>query len=272
MMTKEKKKFIAPGSWFSIMYPADWYEFEDTPNTFLFYNPDNWSGNFRISAYRGEDNFGHEYLNDVMKSYPDALPLIVGDMSCAYLRKEYEEEGRDYVTHIWMGGKEDMGFECSFTVLRGMPPGDGTQIVESIEVRHKNKKYPAETIPVRLSEIYRINTAYEWVEHKVKEVLKLDFQGVEDDVENMQKVLEACTFSSTKREVWYDLGITLCVIFANEMEGVEWRTLVDGNREVPVLVQTVTGKVIDPMKLVWSKVKRGEQVNLKDAYLHILAD
>lgn len=34
-------KYIAPGSWFSLEYPSDWREFEDTEDSFLFYNPDN---------------------------------------------------------------------------------------------------------------------------------------------------------------------------------------------------------------------------------------
>ena len=43
------KKFISPGAWFSMNYPSDWNEFEDGEGSFLFYNPDVWSGNFRIS-------------------------------------------------------------------------------------------------------------------------------------------------------------------------------------------------------------------------------
>ena len=45
-------KYISPGGWFSLEYPATWSEFEDTEETFLFYNPNKWSGNFRISAYK----------------------------------------------------------------------------------------------------------------------------------------------------------------------------------------------------------------------------
>ena len=55
-------KYIAPGGWFSLEYPAGWREFEDTEESFLFYDPDKWSGNFRISAYRGADtNYGKEW-------------------------------------------------------------------------------------------------------------------------------------------------------------------------------------------------------------------
>ena len=46
------KKFIAPGSWFAFSYPDTWFEFSEEPDCFLFYNPEKWEGNFRISAYR----------------------------------------------------------------------------------------------------------------------------------------------------------------------------------------------------------------------------
>lgn len=47
-------KYISPGGWFSLEYPMGWHEFEDTEESFLFYNPDRWTGNFRISAYKDE--------------------------------------------------------------------------------------------------------------------------------------------------------------------------------------------------------------------------
>ena len=50
------KKYISPGSWFSLEYPDNWCEFEDSEDCFLFYNPDKWTGNFRISAYRGNSS------------------------------------------------------------------------------------------------------------------------------------------------------------------------------------------------------------------------
>ena len=50
------KKYISPGSWFSLEYPDNWCEFEDSEDCFLFYNPDKWTGNYRISAYRGNSS------------------------------------------------------------------------------------------------------------------------------------------------------------------------------------------------------------------------
>lgn len=74
-----------------------------------------------------------------------------------------------------------------------------------------------------------------------------------------------------EKEVWLSLGITLCVILANEVDGLEWRTLIDGNREAPVLTSVAGDTVIDPMKLVWSKVKAGEPCNLAEVYRNLLS-
>ena len=137
-------------------------------------------------------------------------------------------------------------------------------------MRCAGQKYAAELIPVRLSEIYQIDEAYEWVETSVKETLKKDFQGVEEDVEKMQAFMEKSGIGSRKREAWMSLGIVLCVILTNEVDGLEWRTLIDGNREAPVLMNVVTGRWIDPMKLTWSKVKAGETVDLPASYASLL--
>ena len=144
-------------------------------------------------------------------------------------------------------------------------------IIASLEIRRVGQKYPAEIIPVRLSEIYRINEAYEWVCTTVKEQLKKDFQGQEEDIANMQQVIDSGSIGAKKKEIWLSLGITLCVILANEVDGLEWRTLIDGNREAPVLTSVAGDTVIDPMKLVWSKVKAGEPCNLAEVYRNLLS-
>jgi hypothetical protein len=76
----------------------------------------------------------------------------------------------------------------------------------------------------------------------------------------MQQMMEESNISPKKKDAWLAFGIVLCVIFANEVDGMEWRTLVDGNREAPILLNTSTGEWIDPMKLVWSKAKEDAKV------------
>ena len=143
-------------------------------------------------------------------------------------------------------------------------------VIASLEIRKEGVKYPAELIPVRLSEIYQINEAFEWVTTTVKEQLKKDFQGMEEDLDSMQQVIDSGTIGSKKKEAWLSFGIAICVILANEVDGLEWMTLIDGNREAPVLQNLTTGEWIDPMKLVWSKVKAGESCNLAETYKSLL--
>ena len=182
----------------------------------------------------------------------------------------FQEDGVYYTTHLWITGMGDMAFECSFTVGKGASVAEAEAVIASLEVRKEGVKYPAEVIPVRLSEIYQINEAYEWVAATVKEKLKKDFQGMEEDLSSMQQIIDGGSIAPKKKEAWLSLGIVLCVILANEVDGLEWMTLIDGNREAPVLQNTATGECIDPMKLVWSKVRAGEACSLAETYKDLL--
>ncbi len=267
----ESKKFISPGAWFSMLYPTSWSEFEGGEDSFLFYNPDKWTGNFRISAYRGEtDNYGIESMRQELKENSSAITVKVGTLSCVYSNETFIESEVEYISHIWITGIDDIAFECSFTTPKGGAVTEAEDIIISLEVRKPDMKYPAEIIPVRLLEIYQINESFEWMSSTVKELLKKDFQGGESDIENMQMIVDNGTLSTKKRDVWISIGIVLCVIFANEVEGMEWRTLIDGNREDPVLFNKMTGIWIDPMKLVWSKVKVGQEVRLAETYAELV--
>lgn len=263
------KKFISPGAWFSMIYPTDWNEFEDGEDSFLFYNPNEWTGNFRISAYKGDAAYGKNAVRQELKDNVSATLVEVGNLECAYSKEMFEEAGDYYTSHLWIMGTGEMAFECSFTVRKGGSVAEAEKIITSLEVR--KEKCPAEVIPIRLFEIYQINEAYEWVTTTVKDQLKKDFQGVEEDLSNMQQVIDSGVIAPKKKEAWLSFGIALCVILANEVDGLEWMTLIDGNREAPVLQNTTTGECIDPMKLVWSKVKAGEPCNLTETYKALLS-
>lgn len=263
------KKFISPGAWFSMVYPSCWNEFEDGEGSFLFYNPDTWTGNFRISAYKEDASLsrGMRYAEDAvcqeLKENPSASLVKVGHLECAYSQEMFQEEGTYYTTHIWITGIDNVAFDCSFTVAKGESAKEAEEVIASLAIRKDGQKYPAELIPIRLSEIYQINEAYEWVVNAVKQQLKKDFQGAEEDLAKIQEIIDSGTISPKKREAWLAFGIAACVILANEVDGMEWMTLIDGNREAPVL--RYEGEVIDPMKLVWSKIKAGEKCNLVES-------
>ncbi|MDR0973661.1 MAG: DUF3805 domain-containing protein, partial [Prevotellaceae bacterium] len=155
----DQKKFISPHAWFSLQYPHDWHEFEDEADTFLFYNPDKWTGNFRISALKEENipDFGHVFVTGELKSSL-AEPRTVGNMPCAYTRTEFWEDGT-YVTHKWIIGLENMGFVCSFTTTLQGDIRVAERMISSIEVRKDGEKYPPEVIPVRVVEEFEVDEA-----------------------------------------------------------------------------------------------------------------
>ena len=270
------KKFISPQAWFSMTYPIDWNEFEDGEGTFLFFNPDVWTGNFRISAYkeeaskRGSADYGQEAVAQEFRQNDSASMVKVGPHNCAYSKEMFEDGDTYYTQHTWIIGIENMAFECSFTVPKGADVKEAEAVIASLAIRHDGQKYPAELIPIRLSEIALVDEGYEWTVNLVKSELAKDFQGVEDDLTNIQQLIDKGVIGAKKKDNWLAIGITICVILANEVEGMEWMTLIDGNREAPVLHYKETEKVIDPLRLVWSKIKAGETCNVEEAYKNAL--
>ncbi|WP_370520851.1 DUF3805 domain-containing protein [Bacteroides sp. 214] len=271
------KKFISPGAWFSLYYPINWHEFEDMEGSFLFYDPVDWTGNFRISAFKKDESFrdamryGSEAVKKELKENAAATLVTIGKHQCAYSQENFQEKEIEYTSHIWVFGQENVSFECSFTVPKGKAADKAKQIISTVEIRKDGVKYPAETIPVRIAEISLIDESYRWTTELVKATLKKDFQGAEEDLPKLQSVIDNGNINTKKRDAWNAIGITLCVIIANEIEGMEWVTLIDGNREAPVLCYK-NEQQIDPMKLVWSKVKAGEICDVVEAYKNVIAN
>ncbi|MCC8187794.1 MAG: DUF3805 domain-containing protein [Bacteroides sp.] len=269
------KKFISPGAWFSMCYPSSWVEAEDGESTFLFYDPNVWSGNFRISSYRDPKNpdnisFVENFLRQELKENPQARSMEVNGLSCAYSRDEFHENGHNFVTHVWIMGMGSLVFDCSFTVEEGMDVKVAEEIIASLQIRETGKKYPPELIPVRLSEIYQINEGYEWVAQAVKKEFRKEFQAIEEDLPKLQQIIDKGDIAPKNKEAWISLGIAICAILANEVEGFEWNTLIDGNREAPVLKYRDSELVVDPMKLVWSRVRNGLPCLVNEEYQEIL--
>ncbi len=266
------KQFIAPGGWFSMTYPESWFESEDTPDSFLFYNPNIWSGNFRVSAFQEEGNthYGKKAVNDFMREEKIAHKVQVGEHTAAYLAYPVEEDGNKYTMHIWLVDLEHLAAECTFICPQGGEIADAVEVVESLTPRYAHKKYPAELITPRVAEISVINEAYHKMSELVSEHTNKNFQGRDEDITALMEALGKGDYSHKKRDIWLAVGITLCVILAEEVEGLEWRTLIDGNREDPVLYHPGKDLTIDPMKLVWSKKKRKLDCDLKEVYQECL--
>lgn len=264
------KKYISPGSWFSLEYPDSWCEFEDSEDCFLFYNPDKWTGNFRISAYRGNSSaYANECLEDELHQVRGAKKVKVGSWDCAYSSESFQENGVWYTTHIWVTGRGEISVECSFTVAKGESPKAGEAIVASLKVRNVSDKPMKEVIPVRILEINQINENYDWAVSTVKKQLTKDFTGTAADLENLQKVIDSGRFNPKQRQAWESFGTAFGVILVNEMDGMEWVTVIDGQKESPALRFRDSKVMVNPISLIWDKAKSGQPCDLKAEFERI---
>lgn len=264
------KKYISPGSCFSLEYPDNWCEFEDSEDCFLFYNPDKWTGNFRISAYRGNSSaYANECLEDELHQVRGAKKVKVGSWDCVYSSESFQENGVWYTTHIWVTGRGEISVECSFTVAKGEIPKAGEAIVASLKVRNVSDKPVKEVIPVRILEINQINENYDWAVSTVKKQLTKDFTGTAADLENLQKVIDSGRFNPKQRQAWKSFGTAFGVILVNEMDGMEWVTVIDGQKESPALRFRDSKVMVNPISLIWDKAKSGQPCDLKAEFERI---
>ena len=259
-------KFISPGGWFSLECPAAWSEFEDTEESFLFYNPNKWGGNFRISAYKdAAKDYGRQCIAYELKNNPTSCAVKVGEWDCAYSAETFQEEGAWYTTHIWVTGKGDISFECSFTVAKGGERTPAEGIIRSLKVR--TGKDGQEIIPIRVLEIGEVNAAFEWVSTTVKKTLTKDFTSQEEDIEKLQKLVDGGKIQANQRTAWENLGLAFGTILENEMDGMTWVTVVDGRKEYAAL--QFADLLINPATLVWNKIKAKQPCDLNAEFARI---
>ena len=259
-------KFISPGGWFSLECPAAWSEFEDTEESFLFYNPNKWGGNFRISAYKdAAKDYGRQCIAYELKNNPTSCAVKVGEWDCAYSAETFQEEGAWYTTHIWVTGKGDISFECSFTVAKGGERTPAEGIIRSLKVR--TGKEGQEIIPIRVLEIGEVNAAFEWVSTTVKKTLTKDFTSHQEDIEKLQKLVDGGKIQANQRTAWENLGLAFGTILENEMDGMTWVTVVDGSKEYAAL--QFADLLINPATLVWNKIKAKQPCDLNAEFARI---
>lgn len=256
------KTFISPESWFLIEYPDTWFEFEDEPDAFLFYNPDEWNGNFRISAYRGETGaFGRQCLADEL-TRQGARRVRVGSWDAVLTTERFSEDGEKFLSVCWTIDVAQTCVECSFTTLDGASIEPAERVLASLQVNPVGKYFPHRIIDVRLMEISAIEDATTKMEALAKKVLKARFGDLQQGLDVLQKLSASSELRRMGREGSVLLGMTLCALVAENVEGFEWRTLVDGRNEQPVLV-SAGGDVTNPFTLF--NLAKGE-VNVQSVF------
>lgn len=267
------KKFISPYGWFSIEYPDSWFEFEDEEGSFLFYNPNKWTGNLRVSAFKDESrNYAKQMLQEELHNYKEAQMKKVGPWDAVLTAEGFTEEGRDYSSYIYLLGQGNTVLEFSFTASKGVAPKEAEAVISSLVIRDEHKRYPKEIIPVRVWEIHQVDEAFDWVTKTVKKAQKKDFTGVYADIDRLQQLIDSGVYPPGQRETWEAVGIAFGVILTNEMDGMEWVTVVDGKKEYPALQFQGTRFYMEPMRSLSERIKNDGTCNLKELFDAIKAE
>ena len=155
------KKFISPGSWFAFAYPEEWFEFSEEADCFLFYNPEKWDGNFRISAYRDASSaFGDSMMRQALKAAGAKLQKV-GRWETIYSSESFTEQLVEYVTHRWTIGCGQTCVECSFTEeVGGEALGMVNALIASLEILQPRESFHNQYIHVRVAEVDLIESCY----------------------------------------------------------------------------------------------------------------
>lgn len=260
-------KFISPQSWFSIELPDGWHEFEDAADSFLFYHPERWQGNFRISASSDRSaDYVAQALKEELKAVPDSRLVKIGEWECVFSSKAFQEAGTEYITYYWLTGKDKMLIDASYTITADKDATIGEDVVRSLRLRHLPQEEWHEWIEVRLAEIFTINEGYEWAVKEVKKRLSKPFSSSVEDIARLQQLIDHPQFKWNNMEATSAIGIALGAIMVEEMDGLQWMTVIDGKAEYPALRFADSDITFSPMTFLAEERKAGKTVSLQTAF------
>ena len=266
------KKFISPGSWFAFAYPEEWFEFSEEADCFLFYNPEKWNGNFRISAYRdASSSFGDSMMRQALKTSGARLSKV-GRWETIYSTESFTEQLVEYTTHRWTIGCGQTCVECSFTEEgRGESLGTANAIIASLEILQPRDTFHNQYIPVRVSEVDLIESCYATIEELGMKLFKERFRDFDYNVRLLQKVAQRPELTKQLGDdAGAVMGIVLCALLTESVEGLEWNTYVNGKVEAPVLMYG-TACVARPMLLFGKQGSLLSEVEMTDVVDEIRA-
>ena len=260
------KKFISPGSWFAFTYPNEWFEFSEEPDCFLFYNPEKWDGNFRISAYRdASSSFGDTMMHQALKA-PKAKLVKVGRWEAIYSAESFTEQLVEYITHRWTIGCGQTCVECSFTeeVQSGGALGMVNALIASLEILQPRDTFHNQYIPVRVSEVELIESCYATIEDLGMKLFKERYRDFDYNVRLLQKLAQRPELTKQLgTDAGAVMGVVLCILLTESIEGLEWNTYINGKVEAPVLMYGDTC-VARPMLLFGKQGELLAEVEIKD--------
>ena len=260
------KKFISPGSWFAFAYPEEWFEFSEEADCFLFYNPEKWDGNFRISAYRdASSSFGDSMMRQALKASGAKLSKV-GHWETIYSAESFTEQLVEYVTHRWTIGCGQTCVECSFTeeAQSGKAFGMVNALIASLEILQPRDTFHNQYIPVRVSEVDLIESCYATIEELGMKIFKERFRDFDYNVRLLQKLSQRAELTEQLgTDAGAVMGVVLCALLTESVDGLEWNTYVNGKVEAPVLMYGTTC-VARPMLLFGKQGELLAEVSMTD--------
>lgn len=258
------KKFISPGSWFAFTYPIEWFEFSEEVDCFLFYNPEKWDGNFRISAYRdASSSFGDTMMRQALKASGTKLTKV-GRWETVYNAESFTEQLVEYVTHRWTIGCGQTCVECSFTAPKGEHLGTVNAIISSLEVLQPRETFHNQYIPIRVSEVDLIESCYATIEELGMKLFKERFRDFDYNARLLQKIIQRPELTNQLgADAGAVVGVVLCALLTESIDGLEWNTFINGKVEAPVLMYGTTC-VARPMLLFGKQGSLLAEVEIAD--------
>ena len=205
-------------------------------------------------------------MRDALKA-PAAKLVKVGRWETVYSAEPFTEQLVEYMTHHWVIGCGQTCVECSFTEAspnEGCPTpllGRGEDLVASLEILQPRDTFHNQYIPVRVSEVELIESCYATIEELGMKLFKERFRDFDYNVRLLQKIASRPELTKQLRsDAGAVMGITLCALLTESIEGLEWNTFVNGKVEAPVLMYGTTC-VARPMLLFG---KQGEALAKAD--------
>ena len=130
----------------------------------------------------------------------------------------------------------------------------------SLEGRPFHNQY----IPVRVSEVDLIESCYATVEELGMKLFKERFRDFDYNVRLLQKIIQRPELTKQLgADAGAVMGVVLCALLTESIDGLEWNTFVNGKVEAPVLMYGTTC-VARPMLLFGKQGSLLKEVEITD--------
>jgi hypothetical protein len=114
-------------------------------------------------------------------------------------------------------------------------------LIASLEIMQPRETFHNQYIPVRVSEVDLIESCYATIEDLGMKLFKERFRDMDYNVRLLQKIARRPELTKQLgSDAGAVMGITLCALLTESIEGLEWNTYVNGRVEAPVLMYGTT--------------------------------